>query len=52
MITEYFLAAMELQTPILARARLFLLPLAEKGKPVHGAQEPLRVQVRCVHDLF
>ena len=51
-MTEYLPTAMELQTLILGRARLFLLPLVEKGKPVHGAQEPLSVQVRCVHDLF
>lgn len=50
-MTEYLPTAMEPQTPIVARARLLLLPLAEKGKPVDGAQEPLRLQVRCVDDL-
>ena len=51
MMMEYLPTAMEPQTLIVARARLLLLPLAEKGKPVDGAQEPLHLQVRYVNDL-
>jgi hypothetical protein len=51
MMTDCSPTATEPQSLIVARARLLLLPLVEKGISVDGAQEPLRLQVRCVDDL-